>query len=308
MAISGCEVLPLLTVCACVRSNFNNTLEIDLQTELLKRNGLLAIDRRHGCTVRTLGYVWAAITLCLDTRYRFAVSALSFEVPVHPTDVFNFALEFVNTLMASREPLRRGMWAASLDLKDAYLHIPIHPGFQRFLAFSYQGRTYKFTSLPFGLSTSPRVFTRVAGAVGSGATKAGDNPICLSRRLADNRGLSSAVQSRSFGDSWSSSGVGLDRSIGRNLSRILHSRWFTSVQGSTCRWERFFPTMERAVSLRAAISSVVLEAGSSALTWSESPRSLGKSGGGGSSLPSAHASASISSSLGLQARGARDHV
>ena len=61
--------------------------------------------------------------------------------------------------------LRRGMWAASLDLKDAYLHIPIAPASQRFLAFEYRGESFKFTALPFGLSTSLRVFTRVAGAV-----------------------------------------------------------------------------------------------------------------------------------------------
>ena len=61
--------------------------------------------------------------------------------------------------------LRCGMWATSIDLKDAYLQVPIFPGHQRFLAFQYQELTYKFTSLPFGLSTAPRVFSRVAGAV-----------------------------------------------------------------------------------------------------------------------------------------------
>ena len=71
----------------------------------------------------------------------------------------------METLAVIIPTLRRGMWAASIDLKDAYLHIPIAPAFQRFLAFSYKGVLYKFTALPFGLSTSPRVFTRVAGAV-----------------------------------------------------------------------------------------------------------------------------------------------
>ncbi|XP_071810706.1 uncharacterized protein [Apostichopus japonicus] len=44
------------------------------------------------------------------------------------------------------------------------LTIPIHPKHQRFLAFGYGGTDFKFTALPFGLSTAPRVFTRVAGA------------------------------------------------------------------------------------------------------------------------------------------------
>ena len=71
----------------------------------------------------------------------------------------------METLASIIPTLRVGMWAASLDLKDAYLHIPIAPAYQRFLAFEYQGKAFKFKALPFGLSTSPRVFTRVAGAV-----------------------------------------------------------------------------------------------------------------------------------------------
>ena len=59
----------------------------------------------------------------------------------------------------------QGMWASTIDLKDAYLHIPIHPQFQHFLAFRYKHVDYKFQALPFGLSTAPRVFTRVSRAV-----------------------------------------------------------------------------------------------------------------------------------------------
>ena len=48
---------------------------------------------------------------------------------------------------------------ASLDLKDAYLHVPIRPGYHCFLRFLWQGTAYQFCSLPFGLST--RVFTKI---------------------------------------------------------------------------------------------------------------------------------------------------
>jgi hypothetical protein len=34
-------------------------------------------------------------------------------------------------------------WAASLDLKDAYLHVPIHRHDQRWLRFQIQGQTYQ---------------------------------------------------------------------------------------------------------------------------------------------------------------------
>ena len=52
-------------------------------------------------------------------------------------------------------------WAFSLDLTDAYLHIPIHYRSRKFLRFTLRGRVYKFKALPFGLSTSPFVFTRL---------------------------------------------------------------------------------------------------------------------------------------------------
>ncbi|WP_411025360.1 reverse transcriptase domain-containing protein, partial [Salmonella sp. s55004] len=61
--------------------------------------------------------------------------------------------------------LSKQMWAASLDLQDAYLHIPIAEDNQQFLAFRYKGQSYKFRSLPFGLSTAPRVFTMVTRVV-----------------------------------------------------------------------------------------------------------------------------------------------
>ena len=50
-------------------------------------------------------------------------------------------------------------WAISLDLTDAYLHIPIHHRSRKFLRFTLRGQVYQFKALPFGLSTSPFVFT-----------------------------------------------------------------------------------------------------------------------------------------------------
>ena len=52
-------------------------------------------------------------------------------------------------------------WAFSLDLTDAYLHIQIHHRSRKYLRFTLGGRVYQFKALPFGLSTSPFVFTRL---------------------------------------------------------------------------------------------------------------------------------------------------
>ncbi|PIK54168.1 putative TBC1 domain family member 2A [Apostichopus japonicus] len=74
----------------------------------------------------------------------------------------HFRMETLNLILPL---LRKGMWAATVDLRDAYLHILIHKEHRRFLAFRYAEQDYQFRALPFGLATAPRTFTRVAGAV-----------------------------------------------------------------------------------------------------------------------------------------------
>ena len=52
-------------------------------------------------------------------------------------------------------------WMVKLDLKDAYLQVPIHQEYQSLLQFQWQGKTYQFVCLPFGLTSAPRVFTKI---------------------------------------------------------------------------------------------------------------------------------------------------
>ena len=58
-----------------------------------------------------------------------------------------------------------GEWVTSIDLSDAYLHIPIHPESRKFLRFHHKETSYQFTSLPFGLATAPLVFTSLVKEV-----------------------------------------------------------------------------------------------------------------------------------------------
>ena len=61
--------------------------------------------------------------------------------------------------------LHRGDWAVSIDLKDAYFHVPIHAKSKRLLRFALTDsdglRVFQFRALPFGLTSAPRVFTKV---------------------------------------------------------------------------------------------------------------------------------------------------
>ena len=49
----------------------------------------------------------------------------------------------------------------TVDLRDAYLHVPIHPGDRRFFGFEWEGRRYVWCALPFGFRDSPRLFQKL---------------------------------------------------------------------------------------------------------------------------------------------------
>ena len=49
----------------------------------------------------------------------------------------------------------------SIDIRDAYLHVPMHQAVRKYLRFVVNKKVYQFTCLPFGLATSPREFTKL---------------------------------------------------------------------------------------------------------------------------------------------------
>lgn len=64
-----------------------------------------------------------------------------------------------------RSTLRRGDYLTKVDLKSAYLHIPMAESATRYLAFQWEGRDYVFESLPFGVSTAPWIFSKIMRTV-----------------------------------------------------------------------------------------------------------------------------------------------
>lgn len=50
---------------------------------------------------------------------------------------------------------------ATVDLKDAYFLLKIHPDSRKYLRFLFEGRIYEFNVLPFGLNTAPYIFTKI---------------------------------------------------------------------------------------------------------------------------------------------------
>jgi ribonuclease HI len=67
----------------------------------------------------------------------------------------------METLPAVIRAVQPQDWLVSLDLKDAYFHVPIWPPHRKFLKFQVLNQVYQFKVLPFGLTASPRVFTKM---------------------------------------------------------------------------------------------------------------------------------------------------
>ena len=61
--------------------------------------------------------------------------------------------------------ISEGDFFISIDLTDAYHAIAMHPLFTRFLTFIFLDILYQFTCLPQGLTSAPRIFTKVMKAV-----------------------------------------------------------------------------------------------------------------------------------------------
>ena len=86
-----------------------------------------------------------------------------------------FKMETVASVLLS---VREGDFLASLDLKDTYFQIPIHPSSRKLFRFMSEGTVYQFRALCFGLSTAPQVFTRVFAAVSAWAHSHGIRLLC----------------------------------------------------------------------------------------------------------------------------------
>ncbi len=85
--------------------------------------------------------------------------------PILDLRVLNRALHKLPFKMRTRRRIIKCIqppdWFAAIDLKDAYLHVLILLRHRPFLRFAFEGRAWQYRVLPFGLSQSPRVFTKV---------------------------------------------------------------------------------------------------------------------------------------------------
>ena len=88
--------------------------------------------------------------------------------------------------------LRPGDWMASIDLKDAYFHIPVNRRFRRLLRFGWRGRLYQYLVIPFGLCVSMALHSGHVATEGV-ALDVGHSLHILPRRHFDHRRVEGGV-------------------------------------------------------------------------------------------------------------------
>ena len=85
--------------------------------------------------------------------------------PVIDLSALNKFVDCPHFQMETGESIRRaiqpGEWVSSIDISDAYYHIPVAPAARKYFRFVIDEQVYQFRSLPFGLNTAPREFTKV---------------------------------------------------------------------------------------------------------------------------------------------------
>ena len=85
--------------------------------------------------------------------------------PVHNLRWINSHLPRIKFKMSTMKDVKaaitKGCYMTSIDLSDCFWGLPVHKKDQKYLGFRWRGRTYRFKVLPFGLSLSPLIITKL---------------------------------------------------------------------------------------------------------------------------------------------------
>lgn len=73
-------------------------------------------------------------------------------------DKKKFKMAHLDTAIAL---MSEGCFMGSIDLRDAFYTVAIHHEYRRFLCFPWKGSFYQFNAMPFGLTSAPRIFTKI---------------------------------------------------------------------------------------------------------------------------------------------------
>jgi hypothetical protein len=90
-----------------------------------------------------------------ETEYRFILNAKQLNQYLI---ISHFKLENIGSIL---DTIRAGDLLIKFDLKSAYSQVPVAETAMDYLGFAYEGRTFVYRALPFGLATAPYLFTKI---------------------------------------------------------------------------------------------------------------------------------------------------
>lgn len=103
-----------------------------------------------------------------DSRFLSSLFAIQEQTKIRPVLDCKMVNQYIQCqhfkmegVPALREIIQPNDWICKLDLKDAYVVVPIHKDSRRYLSFRHQGMIFNYKSLPFGMSVAPRVFSKL---------------------------------------------------------------------------------------------------------------------------------------------------
>jgi hypothetical protein len=79
----------------------------------------------------------------------------------------------METLMKVLPLIKKGDWFGSWDVRKGYYNVAVHPEFQKFFCFDFEGQRYMFKALVMGISVAPYIFSKLMATIIKFARAAG---------------------------------------------------------------------------------------------------------------------------------------
>lgn len=145
------DTLPLQSTAPHI--HFSQKEEIIIQTEISKLVTKQVIVETTHCENEFISSVFTRPKKDGSHRLILNLKKLNKHVTYE-----HFKMESLQTAI---QLIKQGSWMAVLDLKDAYYSVPISSNHRKYLRFIFRNVLYEFTCLPNGLSSAPRIFTKL---------------------------------------------------------------------------------------------------------------------------------------------------
>jgi hypothetical protein len=95
-----------------------------------------------------------------DGSYRGILNVKTLNVKYLQTQKFK-----METLLKVLPLIREGDWFGSWDIRKGYYNVAVHPDFQCFFCFDWNGQRYMFKCLVMGISIAPFIFTKLMATI-----------------------------------------------------------------------------------------------------------------------------------------------